>query len=158
MKSLSRILALALVASAFAACDSNPIEDDDGHEHRLTDIHRLELVMNGTAIVVVEDNDLAGGNPGRIVVEEGEETPLISLEAFDEDGDEIHLDELSDEYSLSYDEGQLDEEVAEFEQHEEERWSFHIRGNQSGTAVLQLELMHINHPDFTTPAITVEVE
>lgn len=159
MKTLSRILVIALIAGAFAACDSNPIEDDNDHEHTLADIYRLELIMNGEEVVVIEGADLADGYDNEISIDEGEETPLISLEAFDEDGDEIHLDELGDEYSLSYDEDKLDEDIAEFEQHEEDgRWSFHLRGNQPGTTPLELQLMHGDHSDFTTPEIPVEVE
>lgn len=160
MKTLFRIFVIALIAGAFAACDSNPIEDDDDHEHTLSDIYRLELVMNGQEIVVIEENELTGGDPGRIVVEEGEETPLISLEAFDEDGDEIHLDELDDEYFLEA--GIEDETIAEFEQHEEDgRWAFHIHGRAAGATTLELDLMHNPdnpHSDYTTPEIPVEVE
>lgn len=160
MKILSRILVVTLIAGALAACDSNPIEDNDDHEHTLSDIYRLELIMNGEEIVVIEGADLADGYDNEIHVLEGEETPLISLEAFDEDGDEIHLDDLDDEYFLMAE--IADETVAEFEQHEEDgRWAFHIHGESQGTTTLELELMHNPdnpHSDYTTPEIPVEVE
>ena len=154
MKTLKPFFALLLLAGFLAACEDNPVEDEHG-EHALADTYRLVLTMNGADIVIVEDAALAGGDPGYITVNEGVESSLISLEAFAEDGDEIHLDELSDEYSLQA-EG-LDAAIAEFEQHDGERWSFHIHGESADTTQLRLNLMHDDHADYKSPLIDVIV-
>ena len=154
MKTIKSLFALFLLAGFLTACEDNPVEDDHD-EHALSDVHRLVLMMNGAEIVIIEDNALAGGDPGYIAVDAGEESPLISLEAFAEDGDEIHLDELGDEYSLQAED--LDEAIAEFEQHDGERWSFHIHGESADTTQLELNLLHDDHADFTTPLIDVIV-
>ena len=157
MKTLKPLFALLLLAGFLTACEDNPV--DDHEEHALRDAYRVVLMMNGADIVIVEDNALAGGNPGYITVDEGDESPLISVEAFTEDGDEIHLDELGDEYSLRAEE--LDPAIAEFEQHDGERWSFHIHGESADTTQIELNFMHgegdDEHADVTTPLIDVIV-
>ncbi len=160
MKNLSKIFLIALVAVAFAACDSNPVDDNHDHEHRLTDIHRLELILNDAEVVVIEDNQFAGPVPDTTYVPAGGETALITLEATTEEGEEIHLDELGDEYFLDFSE--LNEEVAEVEQPEGERWTFRLRGRgEVGARTdLVLEFRHNPdnpHADLTTPSIPIEM-
>lgn len=160
MKTLKHITFALLVAVLFAACGDNPVdqgEEEEEHEHALSDINRLELVLNGAEVVVIEDNQFPGGVPDTLHVPAGGETALITLEAMTEDGDEIHLDELGDEYSLAF--SFSEPEVAEVEQHEGERWSFHLHGHgEVGEETdLVLDFLHIDHADFTTPAIPIEL-
>lgn len=158
MHTLKGVIAILVVGLLFAGCDNFLTdESEEDHQHTLSEIHRLALVMNGSEIVVIEENELSGGDPGEIVVEAGSESPLITLEATDDHGNEIHLDELEDHYSLSYNASKLDGDVAAFEQHEDERWSFHVHGRSAGSTQLELQFMHDDHADFKTPDIPVTI-
>ncbi len=121
----------------------------------MTDIHRLELVLNGEPVIILEARQFIGGND-TLFVTEGEETALIHIETFAEDGDEIHLEELGDEYSLSYG-PELDEGIASFEQHADERWAFRLHGESEGVAQLSLWFLHIDHAHYKTTGIPVQV-
>ena len=99
--------------------------------------------MNGGLVT-----QLPGGTiSGEIELEPGEETDLISIYFFDDDGDRFQPDEP--EFSLGF---EFEEEgIAEFEQHEEDgKWSFHIHAEAEGITDLKLKLMHGGHSDFTT--------
>ena len=157
MKTLKHFTFALLVAVTFAACDDNPVDDDHDHEHRMADVHQLELVLNGEEVIVIEENQFPGGVPDTLHVPAGGETALITLHAETEDGDHIHFDELGDEYSLVF--SFSEDEVAEVEQHEGERWSFHLHGHGAvgEQTNLVLDFMHNDHADFTTPAIPIEL-
>ena len=151
MKAL-RILSVLFLAGAFlTACDDNPVDEDDDHDH--AEVEGLVLIMNGATLVTVEDGEVSG----HIHLAPGEESDLIRVEFMDGDGDEIHDEDLGDEFSLGHD--IEDESIAEFEQHDEDgRWAFHIHAEAAGETDLTLMLMHNDHADFRTPAIEIHVE
>ena len=133
----------------FSAC-SNSTSSNDEEEH--ADAEGFVLTMNGADLVT----QLPGGTiSGEIELEPGEETDLISIYFFDDDGDRFQPDEP--EFSLGFE--FEDEGIAEFEQHEEDgKWSFHIHAEAEGITDLKLKLMHGGHSDFTTQDIHVHVE
>lgn len=132
----------------FSACDDNPA-DDDHDEH--ADAEGLVLRANGQQIVEVKEGVVTGS----ITVEAGDETALIQVEFRDHDGHEVHAEDLDAEFSLGYSFG--DASIAGWEQHDGERWEFHVLGLAAGTTTLELQLLHNDHADFRTPPITVEV-
>ena len=140
-----------LMAFGLTACDDNPVDDDHDDEH--AEVEGLALVINGVEVYRV----LAGvvtcdDEPCGITVEAGAETPLIRVEFLDGEGDEIHAEDLDDDFTLGH---EIDDtSIAEFEQHAEDgRWNFHIHGEQSGVTEMQLQLLHVGHADFTTPPL-----
>ncbi|PAU92788.1 hypothetical protein CK503_14960 [Aliifodinibius salipaludis] len=129
----------------FAGC-SNPASNDDHEEH--SEPHSIEFVTDGKTIVTYGSEV-----SGHFDVEEQDDTSLITAKFFDEDGNEIHGDDLDDEYSLAWEIADTDH--ADIEQHDDDgRWSFHIAGKAAGETVVQFLLQHgDDHADFYTPAI-----
>jgi hypothetical protein len=142
-------LYLLLVTGLFAAC-SNSTGSDDEEEH--SEPAGFVLKMNGADVVT----QLPGGTvTGEFELEPGDETALITIFFYDEDGDEFQPDEP--EYSLGAE--FEDAGIAEFEQHAEDgKWSFHIHAEAEGITDMTLMLMHNGHSDFNTQGIHVHVE
>lgn len=157
---LFALMAWVAITLAAAGC-SNPVDEEHEHEHEhehaLSEVHRLEIVSNNSSVVVIEDASFADGDPDTLFVQMGDAPLLHSLEATLEDGDELHLDELDDEYRLGYNTELLDAEIATFDDGGDARWSFHLEGVTAGATVLQLELLHLDHADYRTPEIPVVV-
>lgn len=144
-KNLSRYLIGTVISILLISC-SNPASDDDHDEH--TEPYGLELVMNGETILEYFDGDING----QLSVNEGEETSLITLRFLNEVREEIHEDDLDEEYSLAWE--IADDQILAIEQHDEDgKWGFHIHGKSEGTSNIQLRLMHGDHADFETPDV-----
>lgn len=142
-------------AVLIAGCD-NPAGDD--HEEH-ADPAGLQLVMNGEVLLTYMNNEVSG----QLNLVEGVETDLITVEWLDENGEEIHGEDLDEAYSLDWE--IEDENIAQVERHNEDgRWSFHMHGESAGVTKIQLMLLHGDHADLSTPAvnqddaITVNVE
>ena len=144
-------LLITVLTLIFTVSCDNPAKSDDHevHEHA----EGAVLKMNGGEIVRIEDGVVQSG---QIEVTEGEETPLITIYFLAEDGDEFQPDEP--DYSLRW--NQINESIAEVEQHDEDgKWSFHIHGLASGNTTVQFRLWHDgeNHSDYNTPEIDIIV-
>jgi len=142
------IYALLSIFIIVSACSSSSSSDDhDDHE----EAEGFRLKLSGQTIVEqLPDQDVTGS----ITVQAGQETALISIFFIDHDGEEFQPDGVSNTLGYSF----TTAEIAEFEQHEEDgKWSFHIHGEAAGTTTLTLRLMHDDHSDFDTQAITVTV-
>ncbi|NNE69099.1 MAG: hypothetical protein HKN29_01915 [Rhodothermales bacterium] len=152
----ARRWALLLVIPAtliLSACDSNPVDDDDHDEHA-AEIEGIAVVMNGAEVWRVLEGEVtcADATCG-FAIPAGSDTPLITVEFLDHDGDEIHGDELDSAFSLGHAFSQ--DGFAAFEQPvETERWTFQLEGVSAGTVAFQLQLLHNGHADFTTPPTT----
>ena len=148
--SLFRNIPLYLVSALvlLSACSNSTSSDEEEH----ADPKGFVLSMNGADLVT----QLSGGTiSGEIELKLGDETDLITIYFFDENGDRFQPDEP--EYSLGY-EFEKDG-IAEFEQHfDDGKWSFHIHADTVGVTDLKLKLMHGDHSDFTTQDIQVHVE
>jgi len=142
------ILFVSLIASGLGAC-SNPAEEDDHDEHA-EEIEGVALVLGGDEVVTVLDAEVEGS----LEVAEGEKTGVITVEFLDHDGEEVHADELDDEFSL--DVVVQGSEIVTVEQ--PGRWTFELQGDEAGDTAIRVLLLHDGHADFTTPDIPVKVE
>jgi hypothetical protein len=148
MSTFRFILQSSLLALFLISCD-NPVEDD--HDH--ADIQGLVLMMEGQELVVVEDATVTGS----ITVAEGQETPGITVEWRDGDGEHFHDEDLDPDLTLEH--ASINEAIAEFGQHEgDDRWTFHIHGESAGSTSIELQLFNVDHVDFRTPPIPIVVE
>ena len=135
-----------LIMSGLVAC-SNPAEDED-EEH--AEVEGLVLVLGGEEVVRVEDAEVTGA----LTVEAGETTSDITVEFLDEDGNEVHVEDLDEELSLNVDiRGSEIVTVASTGQ-----WMFTLKGDEAGDTAIRVQLLHDDHADFTTPNISVTVE
>lgn len=141
------LLSAALIIFLLAGC-SNPASSDD-EEHN-EDAVGAVLKMNGEEIVRYEDGQISGS----IEVNEGEETPLITIYFLDDEGHEFQPEDS--EYSLRWKD--IDTTVVEVEQHDEDgRWRFHILGNSQGSTTATFQLYHGSHSDFDLENVTINV-
>lgn len=136
-----------LIMSGLVAC-SNPAEDDHEEEH--ADAEGLALVIGGEEVVRVEDAEVTGS----LTVEAGETTSDITVEFFDHDGDEVHTEDLDEEFSLGVVVQGSDIVTVAYPG----RWTFTLQGDEAGDTAIRVQLLHDDHPDFTTPDISVTVE
>lgn len=134
------------VMSGLVACD-NPAEDDHD-EH--ADAEGLALVLGGEEVVRVEEAEVSGS----LTVGVGETTSDITVEFLDHDGDEVHAEDLDEEFSLGVEiRGSEIVTVANTG-----RWTFTLQGDEAGDTAIRVQLLHDGHADFTTPDIPVTVE
>lgn len=137
-------LLFLLLGVGVIACD-NPVDHDED-EHAEAD--GLRVLLDGAVVYRVLDGDVSCPNePCVIVVAEGEETALFTVEFLTADGDEIHDEDLDEDFSLGFE--MADPAIAEFEQ--DGTWSLRVVGKQVGETKAQLHLLHVGHPDFSTP-------
>lgn len=138
---------ILLLALGVAACGDNPVDHDDD-EH--SDVHGLRLVLNGVEVYrLLEGQVSCQQEPCGVDVPEGDETALIRVEFLDDDGNEIHDEDLDEGFSLDYE--FENPTIAEVEQHDEDgKWNFHIVGKQAGETKMIVKLMHGGHADFET--------
>jgi hypothetical protein len=142
MKTLKHLLSFTLMATVLAACDSNPAGE---HEHGHADIAGLVLEMDGQEVVEVANAQVTG----TIVVQAGEESPDITVEWRDSDGDHFHDEDLDEDLTLGH--VVANESVATFEHHAG------IHGEGAGNTTVELQLFNVDHVDFRTPPIPIEV-
>lgn len=125
---------------------TNPADSDNDQEH--SEPFGLELVMNGATVIKYFNGEVIG----TLHVDEGGETPLVTVRFLNEEDQEIHEEDLDNEYSLGW--HIANEDVLGIEQHEEDgRWSFHFIGKSAGESRVQFRLLHGDHADFETPAV-----
>jgi len=155
-KSILTSIFVLVLAVGFAACDDNPVADDNDNDDEHAEVEGLLMEVNGAEVFRVLEGEVScAQSPCGVSVAAGDETPLISVEFLDHDGDHIHGEDLGDDFSLGFE--IEDESIAEFEQHAEDgKWNFHIHGEQSGETKMQLQLLHVGHADFTTPPLSNE--
>ncbi len=151
------IVSILFTAILASGC-GNPASNDDDHDEH-SDPHGVQFTMNDEVILTYMD----GNSDGRFEVVEEQETSIITVVFLDEEGDEIHGEDLDDEYSLGWEVG--NDELVEIEQQADDgRWDFRLVGKSSGTTRVQFKLMHGAHADFQTPgpgessALEVHVE
>jgi hypothetical protein len=144
---LNNVFVLLLIAVVTVSCSNSASSEEETHPEPTGFV----LYLNGDLIVEkYSGQDLINNFPS---IEEGDETALINVLFIDEDGNEFIPDEP--EVYLNFEIS--DTNIIDTEQHDGELWEFHVLGLQAGTATLTLQLMHDNHPDFESPAISIEV-
>ncbi|MYJ40482.1 MAG: hypothetical protein F4068_16940, partial [Gemmatimonadetes bacterium] len=124
------IAVLAAFALVLAACESSTEPEEEHYEPE-----GLELVMGGQ-VIASYDGDTQSWT-GELEVDEGEETPHISVRFVDHDGDPIQLgDDTYLEVAIE------DESIAEFEQDTPGEFGGHLHGHMEGETDVTFMLMH----------------
>ena len=140
------VAALALV---LAACESATEPEEEHYEPE-----GLELVMSGRVIASYDGHTQSW--TGELEVDEGEETPHITVRFVDHDGDPI---QLGDDTYLEVD--IEDESIAEWEQDSPGEFGGHLHGHTEGETDVTFMLMHgavgSGHADFVTTPVHAHV-
>ncbi len=142
---LMSVIALGLLA---AGCD-NPVETN-GHDHA-EDVEGLTLSTEEGELVLVE----GGLTDDTLWVPLDGTTAEIFVEFLDHDGEEIHAEDLEEDFELGW--TIADTGVLALDQ--QDTWSFVLEGLTADTTELEIQLLHLpqRHEDFTTPRIPVVV-
>ena len=142
-------LALAFGVFALAACDDDPAAVEEHAEPE-----GVELIMSGQTIASF--NGATQTWTGEMDVDVGQETPHITVQFVDDDGDPIPLDE-----DLYLDVIVEDEAIAEFEQDTPGEFGGHLHGVAAGETDVTFRLMHgaigTGHADFVTTPVHAHV-
>lgn len=143
----TKLIALTFATTLLFAGCNNPASNDDHEEH--ADPDAIEFLINGD--LVASYTFSSDTTEGYFDIPAGNETQLITAEFKDENGNEIHGEDLDDEYSLNWEVANTD--IAEVVQTDSDgRWEFRIAGKTAGETTVQFMLMHgDDHQDFETP-------
>lgn len=136
------------VTLLLAGCSNPASNDDEDHDEEHPEPYSVEFIMDGDPIVTYAD----GSVTGQFNIESQSQTSTITAEFFDEDGHEIHTDELGDEYYLDWTIDNSDHATIE-RAGENDQWSFHITGETAGETTVQFFMEHDGHDVFNTPEV-----
>lgn len=150
-RSIHFISVIALAGGAVllsAGCD-NPVEGD-GHDHA-EDV--VGAVLSTPAGEVARSE--GGLSDDTLWVPLGGTTDTITIEFLAGDGDEVHVEDLQEDFELGWTVGDAD--IVGFDQQGD--WSFTLEGLTADTTTLSIQLLHLpqRHNDFTTADIDVVV-
>lgn len=143
------LAALAAFALVLTACESSTEPEEEHAEPE-----GVELIMGGQVIASYDGHTQTW--TGELEVDEGEETPHITVRFVDHDGDAIPID---DDLYLEVD--IEDESIAEFEQDTPGEFGGHLHGHMEGETDVTFMLMHgavgSGHADFVTAPVHAHV-
>ncbi len=138
-----------LFLSSHCSKDDNPVDDSDT-DHGHAEAVGFVLSSSGIDLIRYEKGVIAG----ELEVEEGELTPLLTINFIAEDGDLFQPD--GEHFKLNWEVDNTD--IADVVQHEEDgKWRFHIQGKQAGETTIIFEILHGDHADFVSLPIPVHV-
>ncbi|MEX0770562.1 MAG: hypothetical protein WD035_07510 [Balneolaceae bacterium] len=155
--SLLTILFLLVTPLLFlGACDVTSSEEDDEYEEH-SDPWGLALIQGENEIARQhQDRSISYKEGDHIELLAGEDSPLITVQFIDQDGDFIEPDHLDEDSALNWD--IVDKEFLDIDQNpEDNKWSFHFVGLSEGETTVTFDLLHGGHSDFTSSPFTVHV-
>ncbi|MDA0875467.1 MAG: hypothetical protein O3C45_10465 [Bacteroidetes bacterium] len=145
----NRLLFLFLILPLLAAC-SNPADHDDDHDDH-ADAHGIRLVSGSTTFYQVLEGEVSCSNaPCGITLPVGQSLAGIEVQFLDEEGNEIHAEDLESNFTMSFSVGSPGLAVVE----QVGRFGLTMRGVVAGTTAMQVVLNHDGHADLTTPPLS----
>lgn len=144
-------LAFFLVAFVIlAGCGDNPADHDDDHEEH-AEAEGIQI-LNGSTVLyqVLEGEVTCDAAPCGVSVAAGQSLSGLEVAFIDHDGDEIHAEDLDDEFDLSF--SVVNTATAVVEQNG--RFGINVRGVAAGTTRMQVQLNHNGHADLTSPPVS----
>lgn len=150
MKIIYYIFLTILIISIISCSESDPSEPH--HEH--LEASGLVLIKSGQRFFKIFRGEIVSDTK-KLEVPLGELTDHYSIKFLDEDGEEFDPPTDPDK-SLSW--GIEDESIVEVYQEKQGDWEFHLKGLKVGTTTIELRVLHLDHIEFRTPKIQVEVK
>ena len=146
--SIAFFLSLFVVVSG---CDSNPADNDDDHDHDVhAEVEGIQIV-NGSDVLyqALEGEITCDTAPCGIFVAAGQSLNGLEVAFIDHDGDEVHSEDLTDEFSLGF--SVVSPGIAVVEQNG--RFGLNVTGVTVGSTRMQVQLNHNGHADLTSPPV-----
>jgi hypothetical protein len=141
--------ALLLPALFLTACSDNPADHDDDHDH--AEAEGLQILQGSTVLYQVLEGEVTCDTaPCGIQVAVGQSLNGLEVAFIDHDGDEIHAEDLSDEFSMSFNVVSPGLVVVE----PNGRFGLNVRGVVAGSTRMQVLLNHDGHADLTSPPVS----
>ena len=145
---------MAFFLAAFvvlAGCDDNPADHDDHDHDDHAEAEGIQIIDGSTVLYqVLEGAVTCDAAPGGITVASGQTLNALEVAFIDHDGDEIHAEDLDDEFSLGF--SVVNPAVAIVEQNG--RFGLNVRGVIAGSTAMQVQLNHDGHADLTSPPVS----
>ncbi|MGB0651495.1 MAG: hypothetical protein ACPG8N_07060 [Rhodothermales bacterium] len=145
---------LAFFLAAFvvlAGCDDNPADHDDHDHDDHAEAEGIQIIDGSTVLYqVLEGAVTCDAAPCGITVAAGQTLNALEVAFIDHDGDEIHAEDLDDEFSLGF--SVVNPAVAIVEQNG--RFGLNVRGVIAGSTAMQVQLNHDGHADLTSPPVS----
>lgn len=145
----NRFLFALLILPLLVAC-SNPADHDDDHDDH-AEAHGIRLVQGSTVFYQVLEGQVSClATPCGVPVTIGQNLTGIEVQFLDEEGHEIHAEDLGSEFTMSVTVGSpglaLVEQVG--------RFGLRMTGVVAGSTTMQVVLNHDGHADLTTPPLS----
>ena len=144
-----RFLSVFLILPLLAAC-SNPVDSHDEHEDH-AEAQGIRLVSGSTThYQVLKGLVTCPAAPCGVALTIGQPLSGIEVQFLDENGAEIHAEDLSPEFTLSFSVASPGLALVE----QEGRFGLKMTGVTSGSTTMQVVLNHDGHADLTTPPLS----
>lgn len=145
----NRLLFLFLILPLLAAC-SNPADHDDDHDDH-AEAHGIRLLSGSTTFYQVLEGEVSCSSaPCGIPVSIGQRLTGIEVQFLDEEGHEIHAEDLGNEFTMSFTVGTPGLALVE----QSGRFGLNMTGVVAGTTTMQVLLNHDGHADLTSPPLS----
>lgn len=149
MKTLS-VFSFAVLLFIFAGCSN----DESGHSHH-AEARGLVLYMNAVEVARLDSTILTGQitTPANNLISDHIEVKFIA-DDYDRD---LFQPEGSDHWMKVT---VTDTTIASVFRHDDAdaKWEFHLKGKTVDTTYVQIQIYHVDHPDYTTnPMIPIYV-
>ena len=149
--------AASLFSVAFAlvfltACDSNPADHDDDHDHDEHAEAEGIQILNGSTVLyqVLEGEVTCDTPPCGIALAAGQSLTGLEVAFIDDDGDEVHSEDLGSEFDMSF--SVVSPGIAVVEANG--RFGLNVTGVVPGSTRMQVQLNHDGHADLTSPPVS----
>ena len=145
------VLSLLAVAVLFlGGCTSNPADHGDDHDQH-AEAHGIQLVHQGRVLYqVLDGNVTCDAAPCGVRLQTGQSLTNVEVAFLDDKGNEIHAEDLSNEFTMAF--SIVNPGFAVVEQ--AGRFGLTFTGVVPGTTRMQVILNHDGHADLTTPPVS----
>lgn len=147
------IYLIAVFSIILISCnEDNSVESHEDH----FEASGMIVKQNGTEYMKIYNAQFDSLYNSKFSINANEAGNIYTVEFLDENGANIGV---PDEDNKSFSWIISDTSIAEITKTDiNKKWEFKLTGKKPGNTSVELRMMHIDHPDFKTPSISIEVK
>lgn len=150
MKKFLSYFIISAVVIICACSESNPVSQEDHFE-----ASGLVLIKSDAIFMKIFKGSIDTTFVSKFEITKGESTEYFHVQFLNDSGSVLDPPEDNNKnFGWIVD----DTTIVMPEKNTQDKWSFRLKGINSGTTSLELRLLHLDHPDFKTPKIQVVVK